>query len=356
MAAGQGPIDRRAGVSEVSKTFGTHRVLTSVSLTFTSGKVLGLAGHNGSGKSTLIKCLAGYYQPDPGADLVVEGERLPWESLAQSWSSRLSFVHQDLGLVGDLNAVENFALVNGFARQGKIKIDWRRQVQATNDALARLGVSIDTRVAVSSLPAVDRTMLAVARAFARMPADGGVLVLDEPTAALTAHEATPLFDSIRRATEHGASVVLVTHHLDEIMDHTDDVVVLREGHVVLEAPTTELTRSMLAGAVAPESATIQVRQSTVNADAPPVLVVQDLAGPRLEPLSLRVLPGQIVGIGGLSGSGRDDVAALISGHVPRVGGRITIDGAETRIETPRSASRAGIAHAPANRQALALFP
>ena len=321
------------GVSGVSKAFGEQLVLDDVKLEIRPGEVHGLAGHNGSGKSTLIKTMSGYHSPERGARVHLDGTSHAWEDAPPSWSRRLRFLHQDLGLIPHMNAIENFALAGGYARRSSGGIDWRRQRELTFEALELLGVALDVRTPVSRLSAADRTMLALARSFSGLPADG-VLVLDEPTATLTAHEAEPLFRSIRRVVEHGAAVLLVTHHLDEFITYADTVTVLREGRVTLEAPVARLTRSSLAEAVvgAPSHATN--RTSAQRVDAPPLLDVHDLQGGRLRALSFDVRPGEIVGIGGLAGSGRDDVAPLIAAHFPR----------------------SGIAYAPADRRARALFP
>jgi len=357
VTAPRGPARSRLGVSGLSKRFGPQLVLNDVAIRLRDGEVHGLAGHNGSGKSTLIKCLAGYHTPEPGAFIHLDGGTHAWEHAPASWSKRLRFLHQDLGLVAGMNAIENFALAGGYARRRPLGIDWQKQRERTEVALDRLGVDLDVRAPVVQLSAVDRTMLALARAFDGLPADG-LLVLDEPTAALTGHEAEPLFRSIRRVVAHGATVLLVTHHLDELITFANRVTVLREGRVALEAPVPQVTRSTLATAVAgtPTVATNRRVTGRPPTGTIPRLVIRDLQGGRLQPFSLEVHPGEIVGIGGLTGSGRDDAAPLVVGQSAPAAGQVRVDDIDIAPGDPRSATRNGIAYAPADRQARALFP
>jgi len=345
------------GVLNVSKRFGTQVALNSVSLRFLPSQVVGLAGHNGSGKSTLIKAMAGYHSPEPGAEVVVDGIAFPWQHVPEAWAKRVRFLHQDLGLVPSMDAVENFALAGGYLRRGYGGIDWRMQRVRTAGALERLGAQIDLKKPVSQLSNTDRTMLCLARAFSDLPEDG-LLVLDEPTASLTAQEAEPLFESIQQVVEHGAAVLLVTHHLDELLAHADSIAVLREGQLVRQSPAASLSRRELAAEVAGASSTTVsgVERRPRGRSGSASLIVSDLAGARLNSLSFEAYPGEIVGVAGLSGSGRDDVAALLAGGKSRLKGSVLVNGRPVPNGNPRKAVQLGIAYAPAERRSHALFP
>lgn len=347
------------GVRQVSKHFGATIALDSVSFDFAPGTVLGLAGHNGSGKSTLIKAMAGYHLPEPGAEVLVDGTLHEWHSSPPQWAARLRFLHQDLGLVPTMNAVENFALSTGYSRRTFGNIHWSDQRRRTAEAMERLGATINLSTPMTRLSTTDRTMLALARAFSGLPPNG-LLVLDEPTAALTADEARPMFASLRRVVEHGAAVLLVTHHLEELLEHADKIAVLRDGRLVCETQAADLDRAELTSLVA---GTPVGRDSRENGElpaaarnGPPALVIDHLAGGRLRELSLTVHAGEIVGVGGLSGSGRGDVASLLTGADRRADGSVRLHGREVPSGNPRRASALGIAFAPSDRRTRALFP
>ncbi|WP_457112071.1 sugar ABC transporter ATP-binding protein [Marmoricola sp. URHA0025 HA25] len=344
-------------MSGVSKRFGHQLVLADVDLVIERGQIHGLAGHNGSGKSTLVKALSGYYSPEPGAHIRIGSTAGPWEASHDIRSAHLRVLHQDLGLFEDLSVVENFAFAAGFARRALVSIDWRAQESATTAALRSLGVELDVQQKVRALTAVERTMLAVARAVSGLP-DHGILILDEPTATLTAHEAVPLFAMIRRLTDRGAGVLLVTHHLDEFVEMADVVTVLKEGRVELHSPMSSLTRKALADAVTGTPAAAHQAPSSRRTyeSSQPVLQVVDLAGGRLRPLSLDIRPGEIVGVGGLTGSGRDDVAPLVTGQSAPDGGVVRVNGVVLERSNRLASVRAGVAYAPADRKARALFP
>jgi ribose transport system ATP-binding protein len=350
------PQETVLGVSNVSKIFGDQIALDDVDLSIRAGQIHGLAGHNGSGKSTLIRILAGYHSPDAGARLELDGTVHAWGDAPHGWRDNLRFVHQDLGLVPTLDAAENFAIGSDYARRASGRIDWSAQVRKTTDALAKLDVYVDVRRPVAQLSTVDRTMVAIARAFDALPTTG-VLVLDEPTAALTQLDAERLFRLIRRITAHGACVLFVTHHLDELVELSDHVTVLRNGRVAQSAARGEVTRHSLTTAIAgvPELGTAPERYTPTSTGSSR-LQVTGLGGGSLAPLTFQMSSGEVLGFAGLTGSGRDDVAPLLTGARAADTGSLTVDGTTVSLRSPRAAMKAGIAHVPANRHADALFP
>jgi ribose transport system ATP-binding protein len=344
------------GVSGVTKIFGDQVALDNVGLSIHAGRIHGLAGHNGSGKSTLIKILADFHHPEAGARIQLGADVHEWNDAPNGWRDRLRFVHQDLGLVPTLDAVENFAVGSHYLRTSTGRIDWRSQIRRTRTALARLDVEVDVRLPVSRLSAVNRTMVAIARAFDDLP-DRGVLILDEPTAALSQPDADMLFQLVRRMVGHGAGVLFVTHHLDELVELSDQVTVLRDGRVTHSAGRSDVSRSVIATAIAgvPERRQAPRRPAPASVGSPRVQVT-GLSGGNLREFSLDVAPGEIVGIAGLAGSGRDDLAPLLTGARRVLAGTVAVDGARVDLRNPRTAMRAGICHVPADRHAQALFP
>ena len=335
--------DSSVGVSRISKRFGAQLVLDDVSLNLHSGSIMGLAGHNGSGKSTLIKIMAGYHQPEEGALREIGGHSFHWGTPPEAWAQRVRFVHQDLGLVGDLDAIENFALSRGFSTRWWGSIDWKRQRERTRSALERLGVDIDIRLPVTRLSAMEKTRLALARAFADLPEDG-LLVLDEPTATLTVYEAEPLFETLHRMVSHGAGVLLVTHHLDEVMTHADHVTVLRDGRVVLEiVGIEEMTRGRLAEAIAgTRDDDLFVTEQGASSGGATRLEVKDISGGQTpSALADGSCWAKSSGSGGLGmAQAADELAPLIFGLAPR-SGTVTVDGSIVPSHNVRSSSGSG---------------
>jgi ribose transport system ATP-binding protein len=340
-------------LSGVSKTFGLTKVLHDISLTFAPGTVTGVLGENGAGKSTLFKILAGIYEPDGGATLRVNGREasLP---LTPTTSADLgfAFVHQDLGLAGSLSVMEN-VFVGAMMRKYGL-IDWKSQAAKVDELLAGLGVHLDPSTPVQELTQAEKAVVAIARAiYARGRGHSTLLVLDEPTANLTGVERERLFDAMRSAAAGGTAIAFCTHRLDEVMTATDSVLVLRDGRVVMEAPTStindekELARHILGRDL---ESHFPVRTSHIVDNVRPAIRVTNLSGGGVRDLSLEICPGEVVGLTGLAGAGHDDVPDLILGSIKSDSGTVHVDGKTVRTSSPGAATRQGIAMLPADRK------
>ena len=231
------PVLRIAGLS---KTFGATRALVDAALEIRPGEIHALMGSNGSGKSTLIKALAGYHTPDPGAVAEFDGTRF---DLGRAVPDNLRFVHQDLGLVLELNAMDNLALHGGFARGALGRVRWGDQERETHRVLERFGVDLDIHRPLAAATPVERTVVAIAAALQGWDGGPGVLVLDEPTAVLPHDEVERLFAMVREVRGAGTSVLYVSHRLDEIFELADRVTVLRGGRVIATRPVSEHRRA-----------------------------------------------------------------------------------------------------------------
>lgn len=315
-------------LANVSKTFPGVQALADVDFEVRAGSVHALLGHNGSGKSTLIKCLAGVYTPDPGATATVFGDSLTLGDSADARRRRLRFVHQDLGIVPELGAVDNIGLAAGYERGPSGRIAWRRQSRRSRDLLARFGFRLDPLMPLSEASPPERAVVAIVRALADWEDTSGVLVLDEPTAALAAHEVDRLFELIRGISSAGAAVVLVSHRLDEVMAVADHATVLRDGRKVWDGSLDDVTMERLVdvivgtdeGAAARGTVTGPGTRKTATPASParrgneiPTLEVKDLRGRYLDGLDLRVGTGEIVGVAGLLGSGREELPYVLAG-------------------------------------------
>lgn len=309
-------------IRNLSKTFPGQRALDQVDIDVLPAEIHALLGQNGSGKSTLIKVLAGIYTPDPGAEVLVCGEQLTLGSPRESRRLGLQFVHQALGIIEQLTAVENVALGIGYRHRAGRLIDWSSQRAKTRALLAKLSVDFDIDCPVSLLRPVDRTAIAIARALDDEGHGGRVLVLDEPTAALPPHEVELLFGLVRQARDAGTSVIYVSHRLNEIFELADRVTVLRDGQLQGTVPIGQLDHARMVRMIVGDALAVddQPREPTGTTrsigdpSTATALQVEELRGVRLDGIDFAVEVGEIVGVAGLTGSGREELAGILVGE------------------------------------------
>jgi ribose transport system ATP-binding protein len=351
-------------IRHLSKTFPGQRALIGVDLAVRAGEIHALLGQNGSGKSTLIKVLAGYHAPDPGAEILVGGSALRVGVAGAGHELGIRFVHQDLGLVNDLNVIDNLALGHGY-RTGRLgRIRWRAEVERARGAMAAVGMPVDVRAPVASLSLAERSGVAIARALHDDERPTRVLVLDEPTAALPADDVTRLFATLRRLRDRGVGIVLVSHDLDEVLEVADHVSVLRDGRLVASVPRDQLDHDELVQLIVGRAAVAALRAVTTAAPAEgtpsavgePCLQARGLLSRNLAGLSLAVAPGEIVGVAGLEGSGRESIIPVVTGQQRRLGGEVVVGGTAIPPYAPDRALRAGLAFVPRERKEVGLLP
>jgi ABC-type sugar transport system ATPase subunit len=313
-------------IDRLSKTFPGTKALSDATLEVRAGEVHALVGQNGSGKSTLIKVLAGYHAPDPGARAELDGEPFDLGRAEDEANQRLRFVHQDLGLVLELNTMDNLALRGGFARGRSGRVLWKQQARETREILARFGVELDIHQPLAQATPVERTVVAIAGALEGWHGGRGVLVLDEPTAVLPHDEVERLYELVREVQKAGTSVLYVSHRMDEIFDLADRVTVLRGGNVVASVPVSDVDHSSLASLIVGEDVDPDYHAQVVaRPDAPLALEVRDLHGRWLRGASLDVHRGEILGIAGLAGAGIHELPYAVAGVPPYpVTGRIRV--------------------------------
>jgi ribose transport system ATP-binding protein len=327
-----------------------------------------LLGHNGCGKSTLIKCLAGVQPPDPGGEVWIDDEALRLGDAEDAQRKGLRFVHQDLGIIPELGAVDNVGFVLGYERRG-LAINWRRQAKRTTELLRQFGFDLDPLLPLAQASPPQRTAVAIVRAVAGWTRGRGVLILDEPTASLAAHEVDQLFALIRDVSSTGTAVILVSHRLDEVMAVADHATVLRDGIKVWSGP---LSKTSLAGLVdliantgdgdgspedgAPSHPAAPPSAKTSASAAATVLEVSKLSGRYLRNIDLRVREGEVLGIAGLLGSGREELPYILAGdETDGVTGTFSIDGVTAEKLTVSKARQLGIALVPADRAREGIF-
>jgi ribose transport system ATP-binding protein len=337
-------------VRQLSKSFGGSAALADVDLDVMTGHVHALVGENGSGKSTLIKIISGYHRPDSGT-VMVGGTVLPHGDPDASHMMGARFVHQNLGLVHSLSVLDNLSMQRGYpTRFGTISR--RRAVAAATDALAAVSLDVNPEALVGDLTPAERTGVAVARAFSRDTRSvPRLLVLDEPTATLPEREVSKLI-AITRAAAREVGVLYVTHRLDEIFEIAEVVTVLRDGRVHARAPVAGLTRQALIKLLIGNELTEISRQSSAlqTAEGQVVLDVQGVSTNVLQDVSLQVRAGEILGIAGITGSGRESVCSAVFGAVRRDGGRVLVGGTSIPNDRPQASIEAGVAMIPADRE------
>lgn len=351
---GGGPVRAHPAlaVTGLSKSFSGMVALSDLHLEVGAGEVHALVGENGSGKSTFIKILAGYHRPDPGGEIRIAGRHLRFGAADVAHAMGCRFVHQDLGLVLGLSILDNLYLNRGFTCTfGTIREAATRQ-RATA-LLERVGLEVDPRTPVGELSAAQRTGVAVARALeGESDHQVKLLVLDEPTATLPEQEVEHLLEMIRRVAVDGVGVLYVSHRLDEIFDVADNVTVLRDGRKVTTRRVSTLDKrgliTLLVGNEFEETHAESV--ATHSERGEPVLRVRDLVGPSLAGVCMDACAGDIVGIAGITGSGRETLLGAVFGAVPRFGGSVEVCGSGVAPFEPRAAIAAGMAYLPPDRR------
>lgn len=353
-AGGAAPVLR---VRHLSKEFSGNRALSTVSVDVAAGEIHMLVGQNGSGKSTLIKVLAGLYVPEDGARVEVDGQPMHFGRPDHAYHLGCRFVHQDLALVDDLNVLENLFLGAAYPMRWGC-IDNRASRRVGREMVARVGLDVDLRAKVAELNASQRTGVAIARALRiDEQAPERVLVLDEPTATLPADEVSDLLQVVRAAAAEGVAVVFVTHHLEEIFLLGDTVTILRDGSAVHAGRIDAITRADL----------VQHLTGGLDQDAPVVaaapaggravrLAVEGVSGPDFHDVSLELGEGEILGVAGITGSGREAILGAVFGAVRTSGGRVVVDGREMPRGRPDLAIGMGVGYMPADRKTSGSFP
>lgn len=331
---------------EVDKRFGGVHALRGASLSFAKGSIHGLVGENGAGKSTLAKILAGVERPTRGA-VVFDGELMNFRSPRDALAKGITLIAQELALEPKRPVFEN-VMLGTEPRIGTV-IRRRAMLERFRALSESAGFDLDPKALVGSLRQADQQKVEILRAVAR---DAQVLIMDEPTAALSGDEVEKMWAFIATLRDAGKTIIVVSHFLDEVLRVCDTVTVLRDGNVILTEPSSALTIDELVTAMVGRSlADSTPKPPRVPADARTVLEVKNLSNAHLRDVSLTVRAGEIVGIAGLVGSGRTELARAIFAVDKRDGGsEITVDGDALTARTPRGAIRAGVAMIPESRK------
>jgi galactofuranose transport system ATP-binding protein len=338
---------------DIARAFPGVQALAGVELTLRAGEVHALMGQNGAGKSTLIKVLTGVYAPDAGS-IELAGKPVVPVSPIHAQELGISAVHQESHLLPNLSVAENIC-AGRYPRKPWLRgggIDWRETERRARELLANLGIDIDVTQLAGGLPAALQQLATVARAVAT---DARVLILDEPTSSLDADEVKALFALIRRLRDKGVAILFVTHFLDQVYEICDRMTVLRNGKFVGEYVCSKLdARGLVAAMVGREVAAAEKSPGTGQGEASdrkPVLCAKNLSRRgQLKPVDIDLHHGEVLGLAGLLGSGRTELARLLFALDGRDSGEITIDGQAVKLDNPADALKAGLGFCPEDRK------
>jgi len=340
----------------VTKRFPGVVALDGVSFSVRAGEVHALMGENGAGKSTLIKALTGVHPRDAG-EITVGGRPIHPRSPREAEALGISTVYQEVNLIPDLSVAENIALGRTTRRFGLVR--WGEMRARARQALARLGLDLDVDQTLSTCSIAIQQLVAIARAI---DVSARVLILDEPTSSLDEREVAELFTVIRRLRDEGMGIVFVSHFLDQVYAISDRITVLRNGRLVGEHLAADLPRlQLVAHMMGRELKEVEAMHHRVAASAAivgaPVLSVENF-GRRgtLAPLGLEVRAGEVLGLAGLLGSGRTELARLLFGIDRADSGQMRIAGQPAEVRSPSQAMRKGFAFTPEDRKTQAILP
>ena len=322
----------------IRKRFGDAEVLKSVDFEVSAGEIRALVGQNGAGKSSLMKVLSGVYAPDAGS-ILVDDVDVRIDSPSDAHAAGIRMVFQEFSLIPGMNASQNVVLSQERTRFGLTNDRAERDIALA--LFERLGVDIDPDRPVRELRVADRQMVEIAKALSRDPK---VLVLDEPTAALSREEAERLFAVVRRLREGGLGIVFISHHMQEVIEICDSVTVMRDGLVVATLDAEEMTVDSVVSAMLPPDAVQSEteRPSTERGDEAVLELRDAFSGSRVRGMTLSLFPGEIVGLAGLAGSGPGELLEMLFGLRDVDGGAVSIDGKAYEPVNPSSAIQRGV--------------
>ncbi|MFN3363523.1 MAG: sugar ABC transporter ATP-binding protein [Allorhizobium sp.] len=334
----------------ISKSFGEVQVLFSVDFDVLPGEVHALMGENGAGKSTLVKILSGFEQATAGR-ILLDGEPVTLPANGAAEALGIVLIHQEFNLADHLTVTESLFLGREVTRFGLL--DRATMRAEARRVLDQLGSRIDENALISSLAVADKQMVEIAKAISRK---ARIVFMDEPTAVLSRDETEVLFDQVRKLRARGTSFVFVSHKLDEVMELTDRVTVLRDGQWVKTAPTSALDSEAIAQLmVGRELSSLYPTKHEPNVDEEIVLSVRDLTTGFVKNASFELKRGEVLGFSGLIGSGRTELMEAVAGLRPRLSGEVRLKGAVLNAGDFREANRRGLAYMTKDRKGKGLL-
>jgi len=336
-------------MTNISKQFPGVRALDKVQLKVRKGTVHALMGENGAGKSTLMKCLIGMYKPNSGA-IVFKDEKISVPNTRYALSKGISMIHQELNPIPHMTIAENIFLGRE-TRTWYGLVDMKRMNERTTELLDRLGINLDPHTKMVDLSIANTQLVEIAKAVSY---DSDLIVMDEPTSALTEAEVRVLFKTIRNLREQGRSIIYITHKMDEVFEITDEITVFRDGQYVSTDPTNKLTREKLIKKMVGRELTDIFHKEQADIGET-VLEVRGLTGREFRNVSFDVKRGEIFGVAGLMGSGRTELLEAVFGVTRPDSGEVFIGGKKVEIRSPADAIGFGLALLTEDRKLKGLY-
>ena len=332
------------------KQFGGMYALKDINFEIAEGEIHGLIGENGAGKSTLIKILAGVYNLDSG-EIYWDGERVEIHNPRQSRSIGINVIHQDRNLIPAFNGIEKIYLGLDYEKKSGFAVDWAKMKKRVDAVIANLGVEIDLELPASALSPPQRTLLEIVRAMMK---ECKLLILDEPTAALTDKEAEMLFETIGKLKARGTAILYVTHRMDEIFRLTNRITVFKNGQMVDTVTTADVDKNKIISMMTDNWVSEKIDGS--RHFGKPILSVKNIASKDniVKDASFEVHAGEILGIFGLGGSGRTELLECVYGYRPRTGGSIVLNDMPIERGSPANSIKNGMVLICEDRRRMAL--
>lgn len=343
--------DRLIVVEHIEKSFPGVHALSDVSITLNKAEIRCLAGENGSGKSTLIKVISGIYKPESGL-ITIEGQKYNSLHPIEAIRHGVQVIYQDLSLFPNLTVAENLAL-NSYLGNNKKLINWKDVKEIASSALAKIDVDIDLNRLVGSLTVADKQLVAISRALLN---NAKIVIMDEPTTALTQKEVDSLFTIILNLKDIGISTLFVSHKLREVIEISEEITILRNGKKVAEGPIDQFDEPKIVYHMTGRDVGAERYVYEPQGDRKPALSVHNYSSTgHFEDVSFDIHPGEVLGITGLLGSGRTELALSLFGINKHDSGKVLVEGEEIQIHSISDAVNSGIAYVPEDRLSEGLF-
>ncbi|KHS79036.1 ribose ABC transporter ATP-binding protein RbsA [Pectobacterium brasiliense] len=328
----------------ITKSFPGVKALSGAALKVYPGKVMALVGENGAGKSTMMKVLTGIYRKDAGS-IHFLGKEVDFSGPKASQEAGIGIIHQELNLIPQLTIAENIFLGREFTNRFG-RIDWNKMYAEADKLLKRLNLRYDSRRMVGDLSIGDQQMVEIAKVLSF---ESKVIIMDEPTDALTDTETASLFSVIKELQSQGCGIVYISHRLKEIFEICDDITVFRDGQFIGERPVSDLEEDTLIEMMVGRKLEDQYPRSN-KVPGEVRLKVQNLSGPGVDSVSFTVRKGEILGVAGLMGAGRTELMKILYGALPRTGGNVTLDGRDVVTRKPQDGLANGIVYISEDRK------
>lgn len=336
-------------VTNIKKSFGGVHALKGVDLQIKKGEIHCLAGENGSGKSTIIKIISGFYKADDG-EIEIDEEYYPTITPAEAINAGVQVIYQDFSIFPNLSVVENLAFNQVLANKKKI-VNRREFRKIAKEAIKKINFKVDLNARVETLPVADKQLIAISRALLD---NAKLIIMDEPTTALTKKEINRLFEIILDLKKNGVTILFISHKLDEVFEISDSVTILRNGENVISCPVTELTEEKFTYFMTGRHFN-NINKNEQKNIGEIVLEAKNISAPGFNDVSFQLHSGEILGITGQLGSGRIELSSVLFGLLKSTTGKIILNNREVNISSVSDAINLGIAMVPEDRLTEGLF-